>query len=596
MTLPALAHRRMAWQNRSSQEERQMQVDRRTFVAGSVVGAFAASSALAQDSGGAITAALTPFVRGYLAVQNAPGLILGIADRSGWSETAAFGIADLDTRRPIRPDERFHIGSITKSFTALMILQLVDEGKVALDADITRYLPDLPLTTPFGPVTVHHLLCHASGLQSEAPAIGWPDQRVEQAYAPGTRFHYCNMGYAWLGRIIVAQGGEDWSQALRRRVLDPLGMTQTSPVIGAGMRRWQVPSYVRREDDRPFPRRGALTRAGPETFTAASGCIASTAGDMAKYMACLARRGEGPKGRLLSAERFDLMVKRHIAADEFGPGGGYGYGWMTAEVEGRPVIRHTGGMQSFMSSIHVDLEAGCGAFASINAQQNYRPVPVTAQALRLCRARAKGAPPSKVPAFPDADLKLADYAGDYGDGVRVAVAGRALSLSIDDRTVTLEPVGDDAFACADPKFRLFTFLFRRAKPVSEVPEDKPNPVQTLEWARDTWVRRGATSPTLPEPDRAKLSPSELQAHEGLYVADGGWLTCVRVVARAGRLWVDSFDGVTPLATLGDGRFRFADESSNPEVAAFSPPSISPKTLSFAGGAFVRVGDPFMALD
>ena len=160
----------------------------------------------------------------------------------------------------------------------------------------------------------------------------------------------------------------------------------------------------------------------------------------------------------------------------------------------------------------------------------------------------------------------------------------------------LEPVGDDAFASTDPKYRLFTVLFRRVKPASEVPEGKPNPVQTIEWARDVHVRRGATAPAIREPDRVKLSPAELEAHEGLYVADGGWLTCVRVVVRGGRLWVDSFDGITPLAAQGDGRFRFADEAAKPEVAAFSAPSVSPKTLSFAGGAFARVGDPFMELD
>ncbi len=576
-----------------------MRLDRRTFVAGGIVGTLAAAPALARAAS-PVGAALAPFAAAYIAAQNAPGMIVGMADGNGWRETAAYGFADPDARRPIRPDERFHIGSITKSFTALMILQLVDEGKVALDADITRYLPDLPLKTPFGAVTVHHLLCHTSGLPGEAPPVGWADRTIAQACAPGNRFYYSNLGYEWLGRIVAVRGGEDWSRALHRRVLDPLGMAETATLIGAGMRRWEVPSYVAREDDRPFARRGALTRAAPITFTAASGSIASTAADMTRYIAMLARRGAGPNGRLLSTASFDLMVKRHVAAAEFGPDGGYGYGWMTDEVDGRPVIRHTGGMNSFMSSIHIDLAAGCGAFASINAQQNYRPVPVTAYALRLCRAQAaKASLPPPPPFDPDADLTIGDYAGDYaradGGMARVSAAGRTLRVAINGQAITLESLGDDRFACMDPQYRLLTFLFRRQKPPADTQPGERNPVLTLGWGRNTYIRPGATLPPLPEPDHATLSPAQLSGYEGLYAADGGWLPIVRVVARGGRLWIDSPYGVVALSALGGDRFRFADEAASPEIASFSPASVTPRMLSYAGSAMLRLGDPLLDL-
>ena len=576
-----------------------MEIGRRAFVAGGM-GVLAAPALSAVKAVEPVTGALAAFITNYMAVQNAPGMIVGMADSRGWSDTAAYGVADIEARRPIHPDERFHIGSITKSFTALMTLQLVEEGKVRLDADITRYLPGLPLRTPFAPVTVHHLLRHASGLQSEAPAIGWSDQTVEQAFAPGTRFHYCNMGYAWLGRIIVARGGEDWARALHRRVLDPLGMTRTSALIGPAMRQWEVPNYQRREDDRPFPKRGALTRAAPLIFTDASGCIASTAADMTKYIAMLLRRGQAPGRRLLSPESFALMVQRHIAAAEFGPNGGYGYGWMTDEVDGLPVIRHTGGMNAFMSSIHVHLAAGVGAFASINAQQNYRPVPVTAEALRLCRARAKGSPLTTPVAFdPDKRLDLAEYAGDYlredGSVARVTVAGKGLGVALNGAMLHLENLGDDAFMSFDSRFRLFTFLFRREKPLADAIEGQPNPVQAMGWGRDGYVRRGAKPPVFAVADRSPLSITQLRDYEGLYVGAGGWLTSVRVIARDGRLWVDSFDGAIPLASVGDDRFRFANETDSPEIAAFSVNEGLPRTLSIAGCALVRVGDPFTEL-
>ncbi len=574
-----------------------MRIDRRAFIAAGTAGVLAPGVALAAEAGSPILSALSAFVPDYLAARNAPGMILAMADAKGWSETARFGVADLEARRPIGASERFHIGSISKSFAALMIMQLVDEGKVRLDADITLYLPDLPLKTPFGPVTIHHLLCHASGLPESAAAPGWPDQTSEQTWAPGSRYDYSNLAYEWLGRVVVVRGGEPWSVALRRRILAPLGMTETTTLIGASMRQFEVPSFARREDDRPYPRMGALTRAAPLSFYAASGCIASTAADMNRYMLMMLRRGEGPQGRLVSAESFALMTRSHIKTGE---NAGYGYGWMTDVIDGRPVIRHTGGMVSFMSSIHLDLDAGFGAFASINAQQNYRPVPVTAYATRLYRAAAvKGAVPKAPVIDPDADLVPGDYVGSYshadGRSIAVTASGKRLSFALDGKTYALESLGNDKFVCVDPAWRLFTFLFTRAKPADKVAKGKPNPVLALSWAGDSYLRSGAKMPALAEADKVALSAAQLRAYEGCYGAGRGWTTSVRVVARDGRLWVDSFDGIAPLASLGGDRFRPADEAAIPDIVAFSGDGVSPRTMAVSATALIRLGDPFFEL-
>jgi D-alanyl-D-alanine carboxypeptidase len=574
-----------------------LRIDRRGFIAAGTAGVLAPGVALAAEAGSPILSALSAFVPDYLAAHNAPGMILGMADAKGWSETARFGVADLEARRPIGASERFHIGSISKSFAALMIMQLVDEGKVRLDADITSYLPDLPLKTPFGPVTIHHLLCHASGLPESAAAPGWPDQTIEQTWAPGSRYYYSNLAYEWLGRVVVVRGGEPWSVALRRRILAPLGMTETTTLIGASMRQFEVPSFARREDDRPYPRMGALTRAAPLSFYAASGCIASTAADMNRYMLMMLRRGQGPQGRLVSAESFALMTRSHIKTGE---NAGYGYGWMTDVIDGKPVIRHTGGMESFMSSIHLDLDAGFGAFASINAQQNYRPVPVTAYATRLYRAAAvKGAVPRAPVIDPDADLVPGDYVGSYshadGRSIAVTASGKRLSFALDGKTYALESLGSDKFVCVDPAWRLFTFLFTRAKPADKVAKGKPNPVLALSWARDSYLRAGATMPALAEADKVALSAAQLRAYEGCYGAGRGWTTSVRVVARDGRLWVDSFDGITPLASLGGDRFRPADEAAIPDIVVFSGDGVSPRTMAVSATALIRLGDPFFEL-
>lgn len=373
-------------------------------------------------------------------------------------------------------------------------------------------------------------------------------------------------------------------------------MTETTTMIGASMRHLEVPSYMRREDDRPYPPMGALTRAPSLTFYAASGCIASTAADMNRYMLMMLRRGEGPKGRLLSPESFALMTRTHIRTGE---GGGYGYAWMTDAIDGKPVIRHTGGMQSFMSSLHLDLENGFGAFASINAQQNYRPTAVTAYATRLYRAAsAKSAPPKRPPAGLDADLVPADYVGTYthkdGRSITVATSGAGLRFSVDGKVYALDSLGGDRFACTDPAWRLFTFLFTRAKREAEA-KGKPNPVLALSWARDTWLRAGATLPAPVEPDKVALTPEQLRSYEGCYGNGRAWTTTVRVVARDGRLWADSFDGITPLASLGSDRFRPADEPTIPDVVVFSGEGVVPRVVSVSGTTLVRLGNPFFEL-
>ncbi len=570
-----------------------MKLDRREFIAVSAA-ALAAPTRSASARTHAILPQLSQFAGRYIAAMNAPGMILGLADASGWSDTRQFGVADLSSRRAIAPLERFHIGSITKSFAALMVLQLMEEGKIDLTRDITIYLPQLNVKTPYGPITVHHLLCHSSGLPTDPPAPGWASLVPTQAFAPGTRFHYCNLGYDWLGMLIEARGGEPWRVALQRRILQPLGMSETFTTIGPAMRHAEVPSYVPLAEDRPYARQDQLTRAAPNSFSGAAGCIASSARDMNKYGLMMVQKGQGPSARLLSKEAFALLTRRHMDTDEFGPGAGYAYGWMISEVDGRPVLRHTGGMRSFMSSMHLDMETGFAAFASINAQQGYRPVPVTAYAVSLYRAAAakKTLPPVPDP-NPEKNLVRADYVGSYNhaDGRRISVSdtGRGLALTISRRTIDLASLGGDLFATRDPAYRVFAFLFQRA---ATAETDKPASVVAVSWGRDSFLKTGADMPPIAEADTQALTPSELASYEGYYDRGAGFTSSARIIARDGRLWVD---GTLPLAHLGNNSFRFADMVASPETATFSGVGIFPRVLSIGGTTLTRVGDPFMEM-
>ena len=101
---------------------------------------------------------------------NAPGMTQALTDTKATIRTAGYGFANVDLKAPVTPEHLFQIGSITKSFTALIMLQLRDEGKVDLHRPVLEYLPWLPVNMPYGPITAHHLLTHSSGLP-DASAI-----------------------------------------------------------------------------------------------------------------------------------------------------------------------------------------------------------------------------------------------------------------------------------------------------------------------------------------------------------------------------------------------------------------------------------------
>src|SRR5262249_42468681 len=128
--------------------------------------------------------------------------------------------------------------------------------------------------------------------------------------------------------------------------------------------------------DRPYPRNGRLVEAAGFFSDSAAGSVSSTAKDMGKYMAMIVNKGMGPKGRIISEEAFAKFSTAYIKAEDFSPTSSYGYGIAVDTLDQHKILRHTGGMISFMSAIQMDLEEGVGVFASINAQQGYRPNPV----------------------------------------------------------------------------------------------------------------------------------------------------------------------------------------------------------------------------
>jgi D-alanyl-D-alanine carboxypeptidase len=512
--------------------------------------------------------ALDRFIEGYCAAMNAPGLTLGLANAQGTIRTASYGYVDLAAKQPVSTSHLFEIGSISKSFVGLTILQLHDERKIDLQAPIRSYLPWLSMETPFGEILIHHLLTHSSGMPDDAPLIpSSPQRRPRQALKPGSEFHYSNWGFDVLGRLIETVDARPWHAAVTARILKPVGMTDTSPTITSASRARIAQSYVPLHDDRPYPRHGALVPAGNLAVEFAAGSIASTPKDMSLYMQMILNRGEIRGGRIVSEDSFKLFSTPHIAAPAFGPTAAYGYGIAVDKLDGHVRLRHTGGMVSFMSAIHMDLDAKIGAFASINAQLGYRPNPVAQLAVQLLRSEKEGSPPPAVPEF-DAAAKV-ESAGSYsaiytsgaGRHIEIRDAADRLTLVADGRTIRLQQSEDGSFIADQAGFDLFPIVFERAETSPAVGGDTSKPAITaLSYGADWYARAGYQGVQ-------SLAPSDVLAkYVGQYYSENPWFGTLRVVQRQRQLWMG---GTDPLVPIGNHLFRIGTEASSPALVEFS---------------------------
>jgi len=537
---------------------------------------------------GARAGALVPldrFIAGYREAMNAPGLSLALADRDGPIRVSAYGYTHLEARVPVTTLDLFEIGSISKSFVALTLLQLRDEGKLDLQAPIRHYLPWLAAESDYGEILVHHLLTHSSGMPEDEPVFPRdPERRPRQAFAPGSQFHYSNWGYGVLGYLVESLDGRPWPMAVTARILEPLGMRNTAAAITSASRGRIAQSYTPLHDDRPYPRHGPLAVAGNLEVEQAAGSIASCPADMAAYMGMILNGGTHSGGRIVSAEGFTLFSTPYIAAPDFGPKASYGYGIAVDELDGHRRLRHTGGMVSFMSAVHLDLDAGFGAFASINAQLGYRPNPVVQFALRLLRSTEENSPAPPLPAFDEsAEVHdAASYQGSYvsADGRRleiVAAGGRVVLERAHER-ITLQHVEEDTFIADHADFALYPLVFER---------DDAGPSNAGASRSVVALAHGSDWYARPDGHARPIEPSpELARYTGAYYSEDPWVGWARVVQRQGRLWIGGTDVLTP---IGDRLFRVGEKPTSPEVAEFLQfVDGRPHRLRFGGGELGRI--------
>jgi CubicO group peptidase (beta-lactamase class C family) len=291
------------------------------------------------------------FIEAYLARNHIPGVSLVVSQ--GGEPVYAKGYGSAGPGRPMDADTPMFIGSQSKSFTALAVMQLVEAGLVDLDAPLQRYIPWFQVadSQASAQITVRSLLNHTSGLSEAGYVPNLPDDTsIEQAVRDlqhahptaqvGEKFQYFNPGYIALGHLVEAVSGQSYAEYVRRNIFEPLGMQASSASVDeiAGINLAQGYSQM-------FAFAVPMKQRVPQYYLPA-GFIVSTANDMGRYLQAMQNGGELQGECILSESGVQTMFtpNRAIASRA-------GFGWDIESYYGEPQITHGGATERYYTSV-----------------------------------------------------------------------------------------------------------------------------------------------------------------------------------------------------------------------------------------------------
>jgi CubicO group peptidase (beta-lactamase class C family) len=261
----------------------------------------------------------------------------------------AFGMANLELNVPMQPDMVFRIGSITKQFTAIAILQLMEQGKLSLQDDITKFIPDYP--TQAYKITIENLLTHTSGIKSYTSVPEFmkyikddfkPEEVIDKfknlpmEFAPGTKWNYNNSGFFLLGYIIEKASGMKYQDYIEQNLFKPAGMTNS--LYGNDRKIIKNRAYPYQNDGDNTVNADYMSMLLPYS----AGSLMSTVEDLYKWNRALI------SGKFVKRETLDKAWTEFKLSE--GKGTHYGYGWFLSQVQGSLSIEHGGGINGYLTN------------------------------------------------------------------------------------------------------------------------------------------------------------------------------------------------------------------------------------------------------
>lgn len=340
------------------------------------------------------------YLKAQMAAQHIPGLSVAVVQDGTVVKTAAYGLSDAETKTPATLNTLYGLGSCTKPFTAVAVLQLMEAGKVSLDAPISRYLDGLPAA--WNAITVRELLTHTSGLPNYRLALDFTklsDPKYKQPnvvvallagkpldFPPGTRFEYSNTNYHLLGRLIEKVSGQSYGAYLASHQFQAAGMTRARLSDPPA----RVPNQAVGYDWNGKTRLPNATFLPGNLDVGDSGLL-STSGDLVKWTTALA------SGRLVSDATLKQMITPGTLTD--GTPVSYGLGLVVSQYKGQTLVGHSGAVPGYSSSIFYFPDSKLTVIVLCNL---YTGTPLTdVLALEVAKRYLPAAPPEA--AAPDAD-------------------------------------------------------------------------------------------------------------------------------------------------------------------------------------------------
>lgn len=364
--------------------------------------------------------ALNKFIAAEVRDKQLPVLSIALVDDQQIVWAAGYGIRDPQTKTPATAETVYRVGSVSKLFTDLAMMRLVEKGQRDLDAPITDYLPDFRPQNSFAkPITLRHLMTHRSGLVREPPVGNYFDptgptlaatveslNRTSLVLAPGAKTKYSNAAVAAVGLALP----QPFAEYLRKDLLEPLGMRRSAfertPDLVKGAAQGAMWTYHGREFPAPTFELG----------TAPAGSMYTTVTDLGRFLSVLFAGGRGPNGSMIKPETLADMYKPQFA--EAGAKSGFGLGFMVREFEARRRVGHGGAIYGFATELAAlpDDKLGVVVVASRDCA-NAVTEHIADEALRQMLAVRDGKPPPAIEPTRSLDPDRARHlAGRYRSG------------------------------------------------------------------------------------------------------------------------------------------------------------------------------------
>ena len=394
-----------------------------------------------------------------LKATNTPGAAVAVVSGDRVVFSHGYGVADVETGQPISPDMLFRLGSTTKMFTASAVVGLALEGKIDLDAPVSRYISGLDET--IGRLTANQLLSHTSGLHDEAPMFGFQDEtalgagihawKADFLFAPpGRVYSYSNPGFWLAGFLAETVSGKPYADVIESQLFRPLGMDRSTLRPTMAMT-WPLAQGHEVKDGKPQ----VIRPAANNTATWPAGSIFSSALDLSRFVIAFLNDGKVEGKPVLPPKLIALLstMHAHIPGSE----ATYGYGLEMETRRGVRWVEHGGSRAGYGSLIRMAPEQRFGVI--IVANRSGSSLPKLADAISEQMIHLEPEPPDEPKSRPLSDSELRTFAGTYVNGAnRIvlklkdgALAGRAGGAEL-----RLHRIADGVLYGAEPSQRLIT--------------------------------------------------------------------------------------------------------------------------------------------